>query len=209
MRILVAEDDSMTRLALVKNLEKWGYETVPVSDGDRAFEMLTAEAPPRLALLDWLMPGMEGIEICRKLKDLRDEPFIYTILLTIKNEKSDIVHALDNGACDFLSKPVHTGELRSRIAVGLRLVSAKENLIEVNTELAEKNRALEKAFSEIKLLRGILPVCSQCRRIRNEDGEWDDLAAYVQKHSEAEFTHGLCPTCAKELYPGLKATQKM
>ncbi len=128
IKILVAEDDSMTMIALEKVLKKWNYEVVAVKDGLSAFEALTSPDPPRVALLDWLMPGMEGVEICRELSGRPDLPLIYTILLTVKKDKADIVDALDHGAFDFLSKPVHVEELRSRIAVGVRLIRAEDKL---------------------------------------------------------------------------------
>ena len=111
MKILVAEDDAMTRLALTKNIEKWGYEVVAVEDGQKAFDLLNEKDAPRLAILDWIMPEMEGIEICRELGRRSDSPLVYTILLTIKKEKDDIVQALDCGAHDFLSKPVSCGRV--------------------------------------------------------------------------------------------------
>ena len=135
MKILVAEDDAMTRLALSKNLEKWGYEVVAVEDGASALKVLLGDEPPRIAILDWVMPGREGIEICKELSRSTDRPLIYTILQTIKKDKSDIVAALDQGAYDFLSKPVHVGELRSRIAVGARLVKAEDQIREYAREM--------------------------------------------------------------------------
>ncbi len=135
MKVLIADDDSMTRIALRKNLQKWGYEVVQAKDGLEAWEALTEENPPRLAVLDWMMPEMEGIDICRRLQQNEDFPFIYTILLTIRKEKDDIVEALDSGAYDFLSKPVHAAELRSRIAVGVRLVAAEDKLREYAGEM--------------------------------------------------------------------------
>lgn len=135
MKILVADDDAMTRLALTKNIEKWGYEVVAVEDGTLALDVLSGDDPPRIALLDWLMPGREGIDICRELNRFGNGPLIYTILLTIKKDKADIVEALDQGACDFLSKPVHMGELRSRIAVGERLIMAEDQIREYAKEM--------------------------------------------------------------------------
>ncbi len=201
MKIVVAEDDGMTRLALVKNLEKWGYDVIQVEDGIKALEILSAEDPPRLAILDWLMPGMEGIEICRRLRQSVGRPLIYTILLTIKKEKADIVRALDEGAYDFLSKPVHTGELRSRIAVGSRLVAAEDRILAHTKSIEEKNQALEQALGEIKTLRGIIPICANCKKIRDDKGYWNQIEKYIQEHSAAAFSHGICPECVKILYP--------
>lgn len=201
MKILVADDDAMTRLALVKNLEKWDYEVVAAENGRQAFEFLTGEDPPRLAILDWLMPEMEGVEICRKLVQLSATPLIYTILLTVKKEKDDIIQALNCGAHDFLSKPVHVGELRSRIAVGVRLLDAEDRLIAYTRDIEAKNVELENALAEIRTLRGFLPICSNCKKIRDDDGYWNQIEQYIQAHSEAVFSHSICPVCMKELYP--------
>ena len=201
MKILVAEDDAMTRLALAKNIEKWGYEVVTVEDGRKAFDLLNTKDPPRLAILDWIMPGMEGIEICRELEQRTDSQLVYTILLTIKKEKDDIIHALDCGAHDFLSKPVHVGELRSRVAVGIRLLEAEAKIVKYAREIEAKNKELENALAEIKTLRGFIPICSNCKKIRDDEGYWQQIEKYIQDRSDAEFSHGICPDCIKELYP--------
>lgn len=122
MKVLIADDSPTTRFALKKSLGQWGYAIVEAQDGREAWEALNEISPPNIAILDWMMPEMEGVEICKKLQDRRSGNFIYTILLTSKTEKEDIVYALDHGAHDFLSKPVYPPELRSRIAVGKRLV---------------------------------------------------------------------------------------
>ena len=201
MRILVAEDDAMTRLALAKNIEKWGYEVIAVEDGRRAYDLLNRENPPRLAILDWIMPGMEGIQICRELGRRKNAHLIYTILLTIKKEKGDIVQALDCGAHDFLSKPVHVGELRSRIAVGIRLLEAEDKILGYANEIEAKNRDLQNALAEIKTLKGFIPICANCKKIRDDEGYWQQIEQYIQERSEAEFSHSICPDCLKELYP--------
>ncbi len=113
MKVLIADDDSITRLTLGKRIRDWGYEAIEAEDGMEAWESLKSGDPPRIAILDWMMPEIEGVEICERLQQARDLPFIYSILLTVRNEKEDIVKALDSGAHDFLSKPVHIGELCS------------------------------------------------------------------------------------------------
>jgi len=122
MKVLVADDSPTTRFALRKNLTEWGYDVIEAEDGASAWEILTQMDPPRIAVLDWMMPGMEGVEICKKLQQKQGGSLIYTILQTSKSEKEDLVYALDHGAHDFVSKPVFPDELRSRIAVGRRLV---------------------------------------------------------------------------------------
>ncbi len=125
MKILIADDERIILAALRRRLEKWGYEVVQTGDGREAWREIRGSDPPRIAILDWLMPEIEGIEICERILASDRLPFIYTILLTTRRGKKDIIEALDRGAHDFLSKPVHTGELRGRIDVGRRLVEAK------------------------------------------------------------------------------------
>ncbi len=120
--VLIADDSPTTRFAMRRRLEEWGYQVVDVDNGEDAWRELTSDDPPRIAILDWMMPGKDGVEICRLLQEHKGSGFIYTMLLTAKNEKQDIVYALDNGAHDFLSKPVFPEEMRSRVAVGRRLV---------------------------------------------------------------------------------------
>ncbi|MDM8515435.1 response regulator [Desulfobacterales bacterium HSG16] len=153
MKILIADDDAMTRVALRKNLKKWGYEVVEARDGAEAWKVFAEDDPPRLAILDWMMPEVEGIEICGRLGGNKDFPFVYTILLTSKTDKDDIVKALDSGAYDFLSKPVHAGELRSRIAVGARLVEAEDRLLENAREIQKARESAESA--NIKIMDSI------------------------------------------------------
>ena len=123
MKVLIADDDGLTRKLLEGTAEKWGYEVVAVADGVTAWEELRKGDGPRLALLDWMMPGMTGLALCEKLKQSTEMPYVYVILLTSKSGKEDIVQGLDAGADDFLTKPVSSSELRSRLAVGVRILS--------------------------------------------------------------------------------------
>jgi phosphoserine phosphatase RsbU/P len=214
MKVMIADDDIITRVALGKLLEKWGYEVVRALDGRKAWEILCQKDLPRIAILDWMMPQLSGVEICRYLKREKDLPFIYTILLSVRREKEDIVKALDSGAHDFLSKPVHAGELRSRIAVGVRLVKAEDaiqsknrELASINQQLNQTNAELKSALKEIKTLQGIFPICVNCKKFRLENMEptdpdsWVMMEKYISSRTEAEFSHGLCPDCAAKLYP--------
>jgi phosphoserine phosphatase RsbU/P len=216
MKVLIADDDTITRVALERLLEKWGYEVVQARNGRKAWEFLCQKDPPRMVILDWMMPEPNGVEICRYLKREKDFPFIYTILLSVRREKEDIIKALDSGAHDFLSKPVHAGELRSRIAVGVRLVKAEDairlknrELANINDQLNQTNTKLQSALNEIKTLQGILPVCINCKKFRleNMDGanpdSWVTMEEYIGSRTEAEFSHGICPECAAKLYPNL------
>ena len=121
-KIVIAEDDPITQLLLKSTLEKWGFEPITLQDGKEALELIKASEDPRIVLLDWLMPGMDGIDIVKKLRREREDIPHYVIMLTSKNEKKDVIYALEAGADDFLSKPFDTEELKARIKVGLRLV---------------------------------------------------------------------------------------
>ena len=135
MRILVADDSPTTRFALRKNLLDWGYEVVEAADGEEAWEALRGEDPPRIAVLDWMMPGLDGVDIAKRLHDRKGGPFVYTILLTSRTDKQDLVFALENGAHNFQSKPISPEELRSHVNVGRRLVEADDKLKEYAAEM--------------------------------------------------------------------------
>jgi signal transduction histidine kinase len=138
MRILVADDDAVGRTLVSRPLQKWGYDVVCATDGNQAWEILSAKDPPLIAVLDWVMPGLEGPEICRKVKDDPTKQIIYTIVLTSKTDREDLIYALKMGADDFISKPFHPEELKVRIGVGERVHQAHEILAEVNLLLEEK-----------------------------------------------------------------------
>ena len=133
MRILIAEDNSTSRRILEIVLKKYGYDVVSTINGNDAWEKLQDVDAPKLAILDWMMPGMNGIEICRRLKQMKTATATYLILLTGKDGKKDIIEGLDAGADDYIAKPFDNGELRARINVGCRI-------IELQTALAEKEK---------------------------------------------------------------------
>jgi signal transduction histidine kinase len=128
MNILVADDDPAVRLILGKTLKQLGHTVTECSSGDEAFSILTAANPPRIAILDWLMPGMTGVEICEHLRAKNSTPLIYCLLLTSRNSKEDLLHALTHGAHDFQSKPIDLAELQARLTVGQRLVEAEDQI---------------------------------------------------------------------------------
>ncbi len=158
LRILIAEDDPDTSLLLEVTLSGWGYELVAAKNGAAAWEILQREDAPRLALLDWMMPGMTGIEICRRVRELPDDHIApYLLLLTAKSRKEEIVEGLRAGANDYITKPFDPEELRARVQAGA-------TIIELQRSLAERVKALEAALAEIKQLRDILPICSNCKK---------------------------------------------
>ena len=129
MRILVAEDDRVSRAILKLNLEKWGYEVVVCSDGLQAWSELQKSDAPRLAILDWMMPGMDGIQVCRAVREQSAQPYVYILLLTAKSLKEDLLTGLNAGADDYLTKPMDPQELELRLRAGRRILDLQSELI--------------------------------------------------------------------------------
>ena len=192
MKILIAEDDPVSRRVLQAALEKWGHEVIATSDGAEALKVLEEPDAPRMAILDWMMPRMDGVEVCRSVREIKLRIPTYIILLTAKGLKDDIVEGLESGANDYVTKPFHRPELRSRVQVGVRMV-------ELQTELAHRVAELEKAINEVKTLRGLFPMCSYCKKIRDDSNFWTQVECYLMEHSEAEFSHGICPDCYEKV----------
>lgn len=194
MRILIAEDDATSRSLLAALLAKNGHEPIETVNGAEAWDKMKAPDAPNLAILDLIMPAMDGLEVVRRIRAMPDGQTPYIIMLTASGEKNDIVRGLDAGANDYLPKPFHAGELRARVEVGRRMV-------EMGDALSAKIEELHQALDQIKTLRGIVPICANCKKIRDDAGYWQQVEAYVASHTEAEFSHGFCPECLKKLFP--------
>jgi diguanylate cyclase (GGDEF)-like protein len=138
MKILIADDSLVSRRMLEALLAKWGYEVVVTEDGNAAWEKLKAPGAPRIALLDWMMPGQNGVDVCRSLRKLRPEPYTYLLLLTAKDAKESVVEGLESGADDYLTKPFNPQELKARIRVGLRLLDLEDNLVQAREAMRFK-----------------------------------------------------------------------
>jgi len=194
MRILIAEDDPISRRLLEVLLNRWGHEVVSATDGAAAWQQLISDQRPRLAILDWMMPKIDGLELCQRIRNKITDDYIYIILLTAREDKEDIIAGLESGADDYVTKPFDHSELQSRIKAGLRILSLKD-------ELSRKVSELEEALEHVKQLQGIMPICMHCHKIRDEGQDWHRLEEYIQQHSEAVFTHALCEECLEKYYP--------
>ncbi len=188
MKILIAEDEVISRRMLEVTLRKWGYDVVVASDGAEAWRLLQGEDAPELAILDWMMPGMDGLELCRKIRRHLQTLPTYIILLTARQSKDDIVQGLEGGADDYIAKPFDQEELRARVQGGMRVV-------ELQRSLAARVRELEEALARVKQLQGLLPICSYCKKIRDDQNYWQQVESYISGHSEAQFSHSICPSC--------------
>ncbi len=129
MKILIAEDEPVSRHLLQSFLLKWDYEVIAVTDGPAALRTIQRDDPPRLAILDWMMPGLDGVEVCREIRKLEEKPYVYVILLTTKNQKQEIASGLEAGADDYVTKPFNAHELRARLRAGCRILELQEQLI--------------------------------------------------------------------------------
>ena len=134
-RILIAEDDPISRRLLEVFLTRWGYEVAVAGSGTEALELLDQIGAPRLAVLDWMMPGLEGVQVCRKIRERKDRPYVYILLLSARAQKGDLLLGLESGADDYLTKPFDAPELRARLQVGQRILQLQDGLMEAGAEL--------------------------------------------------------------------------
>jgi DNA-binding response OmpR family regulator len=192
MKIVIADDDPLIRKLLEATLREWGHDVTAVSNGLEARSLLTRVEPPCLAILDWNMPGLDGPDICRQVRERRVEDAVYLILLTSNASKEDIVAGLASGANDYVTKPFDQGELYARIEVGVRV-------LELQQRLADRIEELSRANARVHQLQGLLPICSYCKSIRNDQNYWQRVEHYICAHADVRFSHGICPSCLKGL----------
>jgi DNA-binding response OmpR family regulator len=188
MRVLIADDDATSRHLIQTVLGGWGFELAVAVDGGEALHILEGTSPPEMAILDWMMPGIDGLEVCRRMRAARPDAATYIILVTARGGLENVVQGLEAGADDYITKPFDPRELRARLHAGARIVQLQKALL-------ERFRELEDALKRVKQLQGLLPICSYCKKIRNDRNYWEQVDAYVASHSEAQFSHGVCPEC--------------
>ena len=191
MRVLIADDDPVSLRGLLGLMQSWGYDPVIAGDGVTALSILAAPDAPRLALIDWEMPGLPGPDVCRKVRDWHSADSPYLILVTSRGSRGDVIAGLDAGADDYLVKPFDPGELRARVRAGARIM-------ELQNGLAEKVTMLETALGKVRRLTGLLPICSYCKAIRDDSDYWHRVEEYVSEHADVQFSHGICPDCLEQ-----------
>ncbi len=173
MKILIAEDDPVSRRVLAMTLEKMGHDVRVAEDGRQAWETFQTDYFP-VIVSDWMMPNLDGLEICRLVRAAQRDRYTYVILLTALDGKANYLEAIDAGVDDFLTKPLDRDLLAARLRVAERILGLRQH---------------------IQQLEGLLPICCYCKSIRDEQGKWQVLENYLEGRSKAEFTHGICPTC--------------
>ncbi|HBH81719.1 MAG: response regulator [Nitrospira sp.] len=209
MAILIV-DDSPDHYALLRSiLTKAGHNQIlGAESAQAAFSILNVDGIQSatdvdLILMDVLMPEIDGVQACRRIKQqthLRDIPII---MVTAKNDLENLHEAFSAGAMDYINKPVKSVELLARVASAITLKKEMDCRKLRESELRRTNEELQQALREVKVLRGLIPICASCKKIRNDGGFWQQIEEYIGEHSEAEFSHGICQPCLKKLYPGV------
>jgi DNA-binding response OmpR family regulator len=187
--ILVVDDQPANLKVLLSFLQEHDYQVYMVDSGQRALHILP-KIQPDLILLDVMMPGMNGFEICRKIKAKKDLAGLPVIFMTALDSVGDKMAGFAAGAVDYITKPFQQAEVLARI--------------NTHITLRKREKELEQALEEIKTLNGILPICSYCKQIRNDEGYWQQVEEYISEHSEAMFSHGVCPTCYKKVLENIE-----
>jgi sigma-B regulation protein RsbU (phosphoserine phosphatase) len=201
LQVLVADDEPVSRTVVGAMLKKAGYPVIYAPDGQQAWQLLDAEDPPAIALLDWEMPGLQGPEVIQRIRSKQVQSPTYVILLTSRDSYADIVQGLRAGADDYVTKPANEDELVARVNVGARVV-------QLQTALADRVRSLEEALANVKALQTLLPMCAYCKSIRNDQNYWEKVETYFTQHSNVSFTHSYCPNCYERFVkPELEALE--
>jgi DNA-binding response OmpR family regulator len=209
MAILIVDDSPDQHQLLRSMLTKAGHTDIVAADSAQAaFAALQPDdtsVPMNidLILMDVLMPDIDGITACRQIKQsdrLRDIP---VIMVTAKTDIENLKEAFSAGAMDYITKPVNRIELLARVASALTLKREMDCRKERESDLRRSNEDLQQALKEVKALRGLIPICASCKKVRNDGGFWQQLEEYLSEHSDAQFSHGICQVCVKKLYPGV------
>lgn len=184
MKILIAEDDAVSRRLLETVLKQLGYEVDSAENGDEAWKKFQAGSYP-VVISDWMMPFVDGLDFCRKIRVQQKRQYAYFILLTsITSDFENYSRALEAGVDDFLNKPLNRNEIAMRLLVAQRITGFIEQMGQ---------------------LKELLPICSYCRKVRNDENYWQQIESYVRSHTGTDFSHGICPECyEKQVKPELK-----
>jgi sigma-B regulation protein RsbU (phosphoserine phosphatase) len=187
MRILLAEDDAASRQVIAAQLQKLGHEVVEAEDGEAAWVAFQQEKP-QVVITDWMMPRADGPELCRRIREANRPEYVFVILLTAMERKIGYVEGMNAGADDFVTKPCDTIELDVRLRVARRILALQ---------------------TEVRQLEGLLPICPTCKKIQDENKEWQVVEAYIMERTDAQFSHGICPECfEKYMKPQLEQMRK-
>ncbi len=189
--VLVVDDTIMNLRIVSDSLNAKNFHVSIATSGEQALAIVE-KIEPDVILMDVVMPGIDGFETCRKLQKNEATRVIPVIFMTALDDMDNVMRGFDVGGVDYICKPVRLQEVLARVETHVRLRRMQK-------ELEIQNARLQEALANIKTLKGLLPICASCKKIRDDQGYWNQLEAYIEKHSEALFTHGLCPKCLEEL----------
>jgi len=192
MKVVIADDDEVNRKLLRAIVTGEGYEVIDLPDGLSALNYFQQTDEPIVGLIDWEMPGMEGDEVCEQVRQIINGPPFHLILLTARDSKTDVVAGLRAGANDYVVKPFDRTELLARVAIGAQMVN-------LQGALTQHVKELQEALQRVKQLSGLLPICSYCKKIRDDSNYWSEVESYVSHHSDVQFSHSVCPHCYEQI----------
>jgi DNA-binding response OmpR family regulator len=180
MKVLIAEDDHLTNVLMQKLLAQLGHEVFATVNGAEALEMLRRQEDLQVVISDWMMPVMDGIELCRRIRARRRFRYTYVLMVTSRGGRQRYLEALDAGADDFIPKPLDVEELSARLRVAERILGLQ---------------------AEMRQLQGLLSICSYCKNIREAPERWVPIEEFVSQRADTLFSHGICPSCSAEHFP--------
>jgi phosphoserine phosphatase RsbU/P len=180
MKVLIAEDDPVNSLLLQATLRRLGHEPISTGNGFEALEVLGKQEDIQVVVSDWMMPRVDGLELCRRIRSRRRFRYTYVLLVTARAGKQSYLTALEAGADDFIAKPVDPDELGARLRVAERVLGVQ---------------------AEMRELQGLLSICSYCKKIREGTDTWVSVEKYVSKRADTSFSHGICPNCFEQHFP--------
>ena len=194
--VLIVDDEPLSVEILCHHLNN-DYTVISAHSGSEALEMIS-HATPDIILLDLVMPVMDGYEVYKAIRSMPSLDGIPVLFITVLADAECEAMGLEMGASDYVHKPFSADLVRLRIKNHLAFSQERSLLLQRSTELQEANRALEATLARVKLLEGIIPICMYCYKIRDYNGAWNKMVEYITAHSEAQFSHGVCPDCAGE-----------
>jgi PleD family two-component response regulator len=197
--ILIVDDAPENLRLLSEMLTKQGYMVRPATSGRLALSGAQA-IKPDLILLDIDMPEMDGYETCRMLKTNKTTRDVPIIFISALNETHDKIKAFDLGGVDYIAKPFQVEEVQARVKTHLLLSRLQSQLTQQVEEERRLKEKLQQSLDKVKTLSGLIPICANCKKIRNDKGYWNILESYIEKHSEATFSHSICPKCSEDFY---------
>jgi len=188
MKVLAVDDDRVTLVTIERLLTKFGYESITALNGTDGLKLFL-EHKPQILITDWMMPEMEGPTMVKTIRAFAESEYTYIIMLTSRNEKEDMISGMLAGVDEFLSKPIDPDQLRARLRVGKRIMQLQESL-------GKRVSELERERKHIKILQGFLPICSYCKKIRDDENLWSQIEEYIAQHqANIQFSHSICPDC--------------